>query len=1080
MPIREINATSTTYYLVLFDEQGKERPESNGSLLSEAALKRLADSSNPVTDVFVIAHGWQGDVPAAIAQYDDWTCTMAAVRSDRETAQLTVPGFAPLTVALHWPSLPWGDEELPSGGAVLSAAESIDAQVEAYANRIATTPSARDALRTILDAAQQNPQAVELPPPVLDAYNRLFAESGLQVGSSSARPGSDQDGFDPAAIIADARAGSVDAAAGGNPQLLGLGKDLVGALLIPLRQLSFWKMKDRARQFGENGARALLSRMQGAARNARFHLMGHSFGSIVVSGAVAGAPGKSPLPRAADTLFLVQGALSLWSYAGDIPYAPGTPGYFQRIVGNRLVNGPIVTTRSTYDTAVGRFYPLGARLRSQYVLGGEYPLYGGIGAFGIQGLDAVSDLPIQSTGFRYGFVGGNVYNVDASTSIREGSGPAGAHSDIAHPEVAHVFWSAVLDGIPAPPPAHLFPGLLLSVESALPDAATFVAPIEAEAPPAEPTWGGAQTSQSGAGAISPAPAAAPPSVPAAGESRYVNTEIEGHQRNEALSTGETYILAFDVDMLGRSDALASAALPSNEEMFSPGADEITLTVQLLSDDFRIDKPDRPLRLSRAGKGLSKARFAITPLHDGSSKISATIHKEGNFITEIDLTFDVGAEGPTAAEVSTLGRQLSSAQVVRPRDIGIRIAPAATGYECVVWGAVQGIAHLPLSAALLTSAIGNARRELMKVVMQQSTASANTGEYVFQSNIDVSEADRDIALRTLARGGARLFQQLFFGPDAGADSTAMGEFIRKSALDRSARLKVQIVAASSPIPWGLLYMGDASDGAQLDWDNFLGMRHIIEQIPLQNSYSVLNAEIESDKPDLGVSINLNEAIDVQMKATFVAQQKSYWKNVADSRTPIRVMQRTTTKDVLRALNDVNNTDHILYFYCHAQSTGLSDAGGPDSSSLVLTDARLTLGDLNLDAPMSKQLGGHPLIFINACESAALSAAFYEGFVPYFMAKGARGVVGTECKTPALFATQWAREFFERFINGQSLGEAFLGLRREFLNKHNNPLGLCYAVYCDGDTQIQPALGRSSVRSIEPAAAPQSTPAITRTK
>ena len=73
----------------------------------------------------------------------------------------------------------------------------------------------------------------------------------------------------------------------------------------------------------------------------------------------------------------------------------------------------------------------------------------------------------------------------------------------------------------------------------------------------------------------------------------------------------------------------------------------------------------------------------------------------------------------------------------------------------------------------------------------------------------------------------------------------------------------------------------------------------------------------------------------------------------------------------------------------------------------------------------------------------------------MAKGARGVVGTECKTPALFAQAWADAFFGRFLDGESLGEAFLGLRREFLEQHGNPLGLLYAVHCDGDTQIQPA-------------------------
>ena len=57
------------------------------------------------------------------------------------------------------------------------------------------------------------------------------------------------------------------------------------------------------------------------------------------------------------------------------------------------------------------------------------------------------------------------------------------------------------------------------------------------------------------------------------------------------------------------------------------------------------------------------------------------------------------------------------------------------------------------------------------------------------------------------------------------------------------------------------------------------------------------------------------------------------------------------------------------------------------------------------------------------------AFYDGFVAYFKAKGARGVVATECETPALFAAVWAKRFIERFLDGEALGDAFLGLRRE---------------------------------------------------
>jgi CHAT domain-containing protein len=146
---------------------------------------------------------------------------------------------------------------------------------------------------------------------------------------------------------------------------------------------------------------------------------------------------------------------------------------------------------------------------------------------------------------------------------------------------------------------------------------------------------------------------------------------------------------------------------------------------------------------------------------------------------------------------------------------------------------------------------------------------------------------------------------------------------------------------------------------------------------------------------------------------------------------------------------------VYFYCHATSGDKN--GDPDKASIVMGKSDpVTLADLSLDAPTSVQLAGHPLVFINACESADLDPRFYAGFVPYFMAKGARGVIGTECRTPVLFAIHFAEAFFGHLLDGRTVGESVLLARREFLEKNRNPLGLTYAVHCDTQTRIDPAL------------------------
>jgi pimeloyl-ACP methyl ester carboxylesterase len=204
-------------------------------------------------------------------------------------------------------------------------------------------------------------------------------------------------------------------------------------------------MKRRACQFGESGGADLLRRLQSAApedRHVRFHLMGHSFGCIVVSASIAGDAQSAARP--VDTLVLVQGALSLWSYCASIPSAPERPGYFHRIVADNLVRGPMVTTMSEHDRAVGFFYPLGAVAGRQLSYrAGQFPTYGGLGAFGARGLPTAEDLRLRGVSEQYDFRPGRIYNLESSHVIATGGGASGAHNDICHPEVAHAVWSAI-------------------------------------------------------------------------------------------------------------------------------------------------------------------------------------------------------------------------------------------------------------------------------------------------------------------------------------------------------------------------------------------------------------------------------------------------------------------------------------------------------------------------------------------------------------------------------------------------------------------------------------------------------------
>jgi hypothetical protein len=513
MPLRQAPQTGYSYYLIELDASGAEQAE-GGVLLSNEVVAKVREE-NP-TDVFVASHGWLADMNAAQAQYDRWIDTMVSEGSDGGDLALergTQPAYKSVAVAVHWPSLPFGDERADAADPLAADSFAQEARqapallIDRYAARIADSDAARTALQAILVAADtiarsgntKDLAAGNLPPELERAYQTLFAESGLAAGGGPVtEPGLVHGTFDPGQTIREWIPEMAAHSAQVQPprplRLLApvinevekLAARLIAALesdatkvrdlvLAPVRLMSFWAMKDRARVIGQKTVHDLLIALLEAAPGARVHVMGHSFGCIVVSAAICGPIDDScaitsRLPRPVSSVFLAQGAMSLWSYAGQIPSFAGQVGAYQPIeVSPALIVGPLVTTQSVYDTANGSFFPLAARLGSPDIMaeararvlaivngqapaGKAYPDYGAVGTYGLRGTQSLTmrDLTVHRTagapGPDYGLLPGTCYNVDASQVIRTGQWPEGAHSDISHPEIAHLFWGAVQAG----------------------------------------------------------------------------------------------------------------------------------------------------------------------------------------------------------------------------------------------------------------------------------------------------------------------------------------------------------------------------------------------------------------------------------------------------------------------------------------------------------------------------------------------------------------------------------------------------------------------------------------------------------
>lgn len=363
----------------------------DGRLANEAQVERLAKFAASATDCFIFCHGWL---------YDEAEARQDAARFFSVLDGVLAPlreRVVPLRVGLHWPSKPFADPGLtrgaPGGG--------------------------------------------------------LWPELERRMGTGSRRrhPANGSRGCagdSDLALLRDLCATEIPGSPEEEAELDALGRRLAGAeregggLISPFRALSFWAMKRRAGDVGERLGRECLAPLWGwLSRAPRLHLVGHSFGAKLATSAVLG--GARP-----ESLTPLLGAFSAFAFAREIPRFD-RPGFYHRVLAERLVRGPIVVLRSDHDTALATFYSTfignsevgrrrdGAPGPGRRTLT-EAVATSALGAVGARGVGAAElDLvDVQRTGIpEYPIV-----NVDGSRLARAKEAFVGAHRDIYHREVA--------------------------------------------------------------------------------------------------------------------------------------------------------------------------------------------------------------------------------------------------------------------------------------------------------------------------------------------------------------------------------------------------------------------------------------------------------------------------------------------------------------------------------------------------------------------------------------------------------------------------------------------------------------------
>ncbi|MEU6394278.1 serine-threonine protein kinase [Streptomyces sp. NPDC046939] len=412
------------YWELVFDADGDPEPGRRDRLLREVRERG-------VRDLILLTHGWNNDRDMAVRLFDRFFAPIPSL----------APGAALGYAGLRWPSMRFTDEEIPDFDRA----------------RAASAPAAPVAPRTTLDQGTRQALGRTFPhsetvvgklggllgeqPDRADAFDQFGGLTRQLVGVRPSALGADVEGEDsphtaPAMLQENTRAmceqfaEALEAATGlaGFRLPGGLARAWQGAHEL-LRQATYFAMKRRAGKVGKDGLGPLLGRLAHDAPDVRVHLVGHSFGARLVSFALAGLPNAA---RNVKSVTLLQGAFSHYAFAGR----GALKGKQARI------DGPLVSCYSHFDMALSTMYPLASRLagddRGAIDLGVRW---------GAMGYDGVQDIPgavrlTLAEALRSGVPGQGCVSVDAAQVVRRGEPPAGAHSDILHPELARVVLGA--------------------------------------------------------------------------------------------------------------------------------------------------------------------------------------------------------------------------------------------------------------------------------------------------------------------------------------------------------------------------------------------------------------------------------------------------------------------------------------------------------------------------------------------------------------------------------------------------------------------------------------------------------------
>jgi hypothetical protein len=588
-----------------------------------------------------------------------------------------------------------------------------------------------------------------------------------------------------------------------------------------------------------------------------------------------------------------------------------------------------------------------------------------------------------------------------------------------------------------------------------------------------------------------AAAAAPaPKIKPSQEARYTNLvvldgtdfKISAEPLLDApLIAGHQYSLQVSV-----WDARTGIAVVGPDEPLRPidtkdPVDLFVVVAPVEDSDWEVIDPIQPLHLSKERVSEDPASFFILPTtngQEGRRDLLIKIYYRLNLIDSLVFSprIKVGKRPPLVEDAypnlhfrypgfperfAEIDPSLAPKQV----NISVRRDRPDRWRVLIVLETVEG--RLPLTGY---ASLSNEQMLQITNDVRQAWDTVITDPRVYDTTTRAMALAEGV--QTLAAAGRKAWNGFVGSGGTGRSLYAIGQMLENNppAPGASIQIMCEETAVDFILPWALFYSAPEVLGAKADISDFWGFRYEFE---IRNPSTLTPPKMQA--PSCIAFGSWRSGAATRQQAMLAALQQRFPQQISVIQPAIE-----SGVDFLAALMQIPL--NCLYVLAHGYTRvpGLSNIAAlsawfsgkyttaaqppPELAALVENLAEIKLNNLDDWIKLTKStltltqmkasrawLRNKPIVFLNMCHSAQINPGLSDGFVGFFLQRGASAVLGTECPIPPFVAESFAADVFDNLSSGSSLGRAVYQARMRS-KALGNPLTLAYSLYGRADSRL----------------------------